>query len=298
MRERTARPPCARSSRAAPRASRARGCSSGTAPTTPATRPPRWCCTRCACRYAAARPVYRRRVGARAQQRAQQLLARRIRERIPAAYLTGVSLVRRARASTSTRACWCRARRSRSSSSGALRPGSTRRACGACWTSAPARAASRIACARALPRARVDAVDISPAALAVARGNVRRHRLGGACGCSDRITSARSRGARYDIIVTNPPYVGSARAAGAAAGVPARAAPGAGGRPRRARFGARHSARGGAAPAAAGAAHRRGGQHRARRCGARCRVCRSCGSQFERGGGGVFLLTRAATEAA
>ena len=36
--------------------------------------------------------LYRRRVSARAAQRAQALLTRRIRERIPAAYLTGVSV--------------------------------------------------------------------------------------------------------------------------------------------------------------------------------------------------------------
>ncbi|MCC7485772.1 MAG: 50S ribosomal protein L3 N(5)-glutamine methyltransferase [Burkholderiales bacterium] len=61
--------------------------------------------------------------------------------------------------------------------------------------------------ARALRRARIDAADISPDALAVARMNVARHRLTG------RIRTVRSdlfaglRGRRYDLIVCNPPYV-------------------------------------------------------------------------------------------
>ena len=65
-----------------------------------------------------------------------------------------------------------------------------------------------VACARALPRARVDALDISPAALAVARRNIRRHRLGRRVRAlhSDYL-SALAPGA-YDIIVSNPPYVG------------------------------------------------------------------------------------------
>jgi ribosomal protein L3 glutamine methyltransferase len=67
-----------------------------------------------------------------------------------------------------------------------------------------------LACARAFPRARIDAVDVSPAALAVARRNVRRLRL------KTRVRVIRSDffaalgRRRYDIIVSNPPYVGRA----------------------------------------------------------------------------------------
>lgn len=69
-----------------------------------------------------------------------------------------------------------------------------------------------ILAARAFPAAIVDAVDISPASLAVARKNVARHRLG------RRVHLMRSDlfdalNQRYDLILTNPPYVG-ARAMG------------------------------------------------------------------------------------
>jgi ribosomal protein L3 glutamine methyltransferase len=65
-----------------------------------------------------------------------------------------------------------------------------------------------LACARAFPRARVDAVDISPGALAVTRRNVRSLELG------NRVRVLRSNHfaalppCRYHIIVSNPPYVG------------------------------------------------------------------------------------------
>jgi ribosomal protein L3 glutamine methyltransferase len=68
-----------------------------------------------------------------------------------------------------------------------------------------------ILAARSFPAALVDAVDLSPAAVAVARKNVARHRLG------RRVRLKRSdlfnalAGERYDLILTNPPYV-SARA--------------------------------------------------------------------------------------
>ena len=64
-----------------------------------------------------------------------------------------------------------------------------------------------IACAYAFPDARVDMADLSADALAVAGENIRRHHL------ESRVTAAESNlfagltAARYDIIVSNPPYV-------------------------------------------------------------------------------------------
>jgi ribosomal protein L3 glutamine methyltransferase len=63
-----------------------------------------------------------------------------------------------------------------------------------------------ILAARAFPNARVDASDVSSAALAVAARNVRRHKLG------KRVRIIRSDlyqqlEGRYDLIISNPPYV-------------------------------------------------------------------------------------------
>ena len=74
-----------------------------------------------------------------------------------------------------------------------------------------------ILAARTFLQAQIDAVDISPAALAVARKNVAHYRLG------RRLRLVRSdlfhalRDSRYDLILTNPPYV----SAGAMVNLPA-----------------------------------------------------------------------------
>ncbi len=65
-----------------------------------------------------------------------------------------------------------------------------------------------LACARAFPRARVDAVDVDAGALEVAAINRRRLRLTGRVRLIESDHFAALSRNTYDIIVSNPPYVG------------------------------------------------------------------------------------------
>ncbi len=67
-----------------------------------------------------------------------------------------------------------------------------------------------ILAARAYPGAIIDAVDISPGALAVARRNIARYRLGRRVRLRRSDLFAALPNARYDLIVSNPPYVSDA----------------------------------------------------------------------------------------
>lgn len=152
---------------------------------------------------------YRLPVSAQGAARARALVERRIAERSPSAYLTGVSwfagheisvtpdvlVPRSAIAELCARgfAPWVEPRRVRSvldigTGSGCI----------------------AIAAAHALPRARVDATDLSAKALAVARRNVRRHRLGRRVRLKRADVYVGLGARRYDIVVSNPPYVSAA----------------------------------------------------------------------------------------
>ncbi len=149
-------------------------------------------------------------VGPRGARRALALFERRVHSRKPAAYLTGEAWLGDFRFRVDQRVVV-----PRSHIAGLLREHlapwiagrwAIRSALDLCTGSG----CLAILLAHGFPRARIDATDISPAALAVARANVRDYRLG------RRIRLLRSdlfsalRGKRYDLIVSNPPYVTTA----------------------------------------------------------------------------------------
>ena len=159
--------------------------------------------------HAAGAAAYPRPLTARRRARIDALLERRIAERIPLAYLTHRAFFADLELHVDERVLvprspiaelivnrfspWAPARRIRR----ILDIG-----CGS--------GAIALASAKAFPQARVDAVDISTAALAVCRRNVRRLGLGGRVRVLRSDHFAAVEGRRYDIIVSNPPYVSRA----------------------------------------------------------------------------------------
>lgn len=152
--------------------------------------------------------VYQRRASAQQRRYLQQLLERRIHERIPAVYLTGETFFAGLRLRTDPRALIPRsplAELIENRFQPFVDPKRLRRVLdigtgGGCIA---------IAAARFLPRCLVDAVDVSDEALALARDNVRLHRLGRRVKLQKSDVYAALKRRRYDIIVANPPYVGA-----------------------------------------------------------------------------------------
>jgi ribosomal protein L3 glutamine methyltransferase len=151
-----------------------------------------------------------------AQRRAvHDLLARRIAERKPSAYLTGEAWFCGLRFAVDERVLVPRSpiaelieRGFEPWLEGGLDAGRTRRVLDLCTGSG----CIAIACAYAFPEATVDATDLSAEALAVAAANVAAHRMAARVALHQGDLWAGCAGP-YDLVVANPPYVDDAEMA-------------------------------------------------------------------------------------
>ena len=134
------------------------------------------------------------------------LIQRRIEERMPAPYLLGAAYMQGVRFQSDARALIPRSFIGDTLAGGMLpfaEGARVNRILDLCTGSG----CLAILAAFAFPHARIDAVDLSAPALALARQNVGAHRL------SERIELLRGdlfaplKGRRYDLVISNPPYV-------------------------------------------------------------------------------------------
>ena len=159
--------------------------------------------------HAAGDAAYGRPLTARRRARIDALLRRRIGERLPLAYLTQRAFFAGLELYVDERVLVPRSPIAELIVQ-RFAPWAPRRGVRRILDVGTGSGAIAVACAKAFPRARVDAVDISVAALQVCRRNVRRLHL------TKRVRPLKSdhfsavAGCRYDIIVSNPPYVGRA----------------------------------------------------------------------------------------
>jgi ribosomal protein L3 glutamine methyltransferase len=155
--------------------------------------------------------VLARRVSAREAAALAAVLRRRLVDRVPAAYLTGEAWLGGFCFYSDERALIPRSYFVEIIA-GALDawlpdPGRVRRVADVCTGSG----CLAILLARHFPKARVDGLDLSAPALALAARNVRRHRLGARVRLIESDVLAAVPRARYDVIVSNPPYEPTAR---------------------------------------------------------------------------------------
>lgn len=134
------------------------------------------------------------------------LIEARIAMRLPAPYLVGAAYMHGVRFASDRRALVPRSFIGDMLADGVLPigdPGRLKRVLDLCTGSG----CLAVLAALTFPRAAIDATDLSAGALALARTNVASHRFG------DRITLHRGdlfgplAGRRYDLIISNPPYV-------------------------------------------------------------------------------------------
>ena len=139
--------------------------------------------------------------------RVEPLIRRRIRERTPAAYLLNEAWLSGVRFYVDRRVIIPRSHIAELLAAGleTWRPRPLRRILDLCTGSG----CLAILAARAFPLALVDAADLSSAALAVARRNVAHHNLQRRIRLVQSDLFSKLQGRRYDLILTNPPYVTS-----------------------------------------------------------------------------------------